>query len=139
MMRIIAVRSSTQHTAFTCMIRGCWSMWVRLNRLDCSAVVRNTGSTTWGARSHWCGPDIVESSGTSAVRHLPQPDVLGGHAGGVRSGAVSVGSGADCGASSSCSTGGALHGGHGTVASTQYAGDLWPPAVVVVQRVHVLC
>ena len=38
-----------------------------------------------------------------------------------------------------CSTGGALYGGHGLVASTQHAGDSWPPAVVVLQRVHVLC
>ena len=44
-----------------------------------------------------------------------------------------------CGAGSPCSTDSALHGGHGIVASTQYKGDSWPPAVVVVQRVHVLC
>ena len=44
--------TSIQHTAFICTIRGCSSMWVRLNRLDSSAVVRNTGSTTWGARRH---------------------------------------------------------------------------------------
>ena len=87
----------------------------------------------------WHGPDLVEPSGASTVCHLHQLDVLGGHAGGVWSGAVSVGSGADCGAGSPCSTGSALYGGHGIVASTQYAGDSWPPAVVVVQRVHVLC
>ena len=37
-----------------------------------------------------------------------------------------------CGAGPSCSTGGTLHGCHGIVASTQYAGDSWAPAVVVV-------
>ena len=29
------------------MIRGCWNMWVRQSRLDCSAIVRSTGFITW--------------------------------------------------------------------------------------------
>ena len=37
-----------------------------------------------------------------------------------------------CGAGSPSSSGGALHGSHGIVASTQNAGNSWPPAVVVV-------
>ena len=46
---------------------------------------------------------------------------------------------ADCGAGSPGSTGGALYGGHVIVTTTQYAGDSWPPAVVVMQLVHVMC
>ena len=52
MTRILAVRNLIRHMAFTYTIRGCSSMWVRLNRLDSSAVVRNIGATTWGARGH---------------------------------------------------------------------------------------
>ena len=51
-LRILVVRNLIRHTAFTCTIRGCSSMWVRLNRLNSSAVVRNIGSITWGARRH---------------------------------------------------------------------------------------
>ena len=50
MTRILVVRNLIRHTAFACTIRGCSSMWVRLNRLDSSAVVRNIGSLSWGAR-----------------------------------------------------------------------------------------
>ena len=42
------MRNLIWHTAFTYTIRSCSSMWVRLNRLDSSAVVRNIGSNTWG-------------------------------------------------------------------------------------------
>ena len=77
-------------------------------------------------------------SNLQAIRYLPQSDVVGGHACGVRSGTISDGGSAVRGAVSLCSTGGALHGGHGLVASTMYAGDSWPSAVVVLQRVHVL-
>ena len=50
--RILVVRNLIGHTAFTCMIRGCLSKWVRLNRLDSSAVVRIIGSNIWGVRRH---------------------------------------------------------------------------------------
>ena len=48
------------------------------SRLDCSAVVRSTGFITWDVRRR--GPDFVKHSGPPAVRHIPQPDVFGGHA-----------------------------------------------------------
>ena len=50
MMRRMAVRISTPHTEYIYMIRGCWNMWVRRSRLDCSAIVRSTGYITWGRR-----------------------------------------------------------------------------------------
>ena len=87
---------------------------------------------------HMGRPDIVLSTGPLAIRHLPQQDVVGGHACGVRPGAVSDRGSAVRAAVSPCSMGGALHGGHGLVASTVYAGDSWPSAIVVMQRVHVL-
>ena len=62
-----------------------------------------------------------------------------GYEGEVRSGAVSDGHSAVCGAVSPCSTGGALHGGHGFVASTVYARGSWPSDIVILQRMHVLC
>ena len=55
---------------------------------------------------------------------------------GVRARAVPDGSSTVCGAVSPSTTGGALHGGHGFVASTMYSGDTWTSAVVVMQRMH---
>ena len=54
----------------------------------------------------------------------------------LRPGAASDRGSTVCGVVSPCSTGGALHGGHGLVGSTVYAGDTWTSAVVVMQRVH---
>ena len=50
MMKSMAVRISVPHTEYICMIRGCWSMWVRRSLLDCSAVVRSIGFITWDMR-----------------------------------------------------------------------------------------
>ena len=47
MMKRMAVRISFPHTEYICMIRGFWSMWVRRNQLDCSAVVQSIGFITW--------------------------------------------------------------------------------------------
>ena len=55
---------------------------------------------------------------------------------GVHAQNVSDGSSTVRGAVSPCTMGGALHGGHGLVASTVYAGDTWTSTVVVMQHVH---
>ena len=61
---------------------------------------------------------------------------VGGHVRGIRPGAVSDRGSTVCGAVSPRSTGGALHGGHGRVASTVYTGDTGTSAVVIMQWVH---
>ena len=50
--------------------------------------------------------------------------------------AFADGSGTVCGAVSPCTTGGVLHGCHGIVASTVYAGDTWTSTVIFMQCVH---
>ena len=65
------------------------------------------------------------------VCDVVEQTVVGGDAGGVRSQTVSDGSRPLCGAVSSNLMGGSLHGCHGVVASTEYPGCSWTPAVVL--------
>ena len=79
----------------------------------------------------------VEYSDPRTVHHLIEPDSVGGHAGGIRSGAISFGGSAVCDAVSPCLSGGSLHGSHGLVASAEQSRSTGPSAVVM-QHVHVM-
>ena len=65
--------SYDEHTAFICMIHGCWSMLVRLSRLDFSAVVRSIGYITWVERTLAAALQLQHDAGLI----LSNPQVLG--------------------------------------------------------------
>ena len=64
-----------------------------------------------------CGPHPVQCPGSSAICDVAQPDLVRGHAGHLRSDAVSGGCHAAGGAIVPGSLGGSLYGGHGIVAA----------------------
>ena len=64
------------------------------------------------------GPHLVERAGAATVCDFTQQDVVRSHASRFRSGAISGGCDAAGGAVVPCSSGSALHGGHGIVAAT---------------------
>ena len=86
------------------------SMWVHPSRLDSSAVVRSIGCITWVGTEHcrllysFSMTDIVHSTGPRTVRPVPQPDVVRGHARGVRTQTIPDRSCTVCGAVSPSTT-----------------------------------
>ena len=79
-----------------------------------------------------------ERAGAAPIRHLTQHEVVGGHEGRIRSGAVSGGCNATGGAIVPGSSGGTLYGGSGLVAATLYTGNSGTPAVGDMQCLHVV-
>ena len=114
-MRRMVVRTSVLHMVFSYTIHGCWNMWVRRSRLDYSAVVRSTGSISWDMRRRLRPRSSFNTTRTSSCRTCR-----------CESGAVSGGCDAAGGAVVPCSSGGALHGGHGIVAATNTQGIRGP-------------
>ena len=82
--------------------------------------------------------DLVQPAGPRTVCDFAEHNVVRGDAGGVRTGTVSDGSRPVCGTISSSTTGGTLglHGCHWVVASAEYPGCSWAPAVVLMQCLH---
>ena len=140
MMKRMAVRISIPHTEYIYMILGCWSMWVRWSRLDCSAIVWSIGFITWDMkRRFWLRSSFSTTRVSYCRTFRSSSSLLHRSTGRLQR---------SCGSPlvrscfrrmrcrrwrrpTVCSTGGTLHGCHGIVASTQYARDSGAPAVVV--------